>query len=98
MVRLDDSQSPVLLVSVVVGHVVQVQLVLEQLSDHLGTFAHTGHPLVHWDGRPVEIPLQVQLRLLLVQVGIVAVQHQLRPGLDNLGADEIENVDSVDTW
>ena len=77
MVRLDNSQGPVLLVGVVVGHVVQVQLVLEQLSDHLGAFAHTGHPLVDWDGRPIEIPLQVQLRLLLVKVGIVAVQHQL---------------------
>ena len=77
MVRLDNSQGPVLLVGVVVGHVVQVQLVLEQLSDHLGTLAHTGHPLVDWDGRPIEIPLQVQLRLLLVKVGIVAVQHQL---------------------
>ena len=98
VVRLDDSQSPVLLVSVIVGHVVQVQLVLEQLSDHLGTLAHTGHPLVDWDGRPIEIPLQVQLGLLLVKVGVVTVQHQLRPGLDNLRADKIENVDSIDTW
>ena len=82
--RLEDSQGSVLLVSIVVGHVVQVQLVLEQLSDHLGTLAHTRHPLVDWDGGPIEVPLQVQLGLLLVKVGIVTVQHQLRPGLDNL--------------
>ena len=98
VVRLDDSQSPVLLVSVIVGHVVQVQLVLEQLSDHLGTLAHTGHPLVDRDGGPIEIPLQVQLGLLLVKVGVVTVQHELRPGLDNLRTNKIENVDSIDTW
>lgn len=86
MVRLEDSQGPVFLVSVIVSHVVEVQLVLEQLSDHLGTLAHTRHPLVDWDGGPIEVPLQVQLGLLLVKVGIVTVQHQLRPGLHNLRA------------
>jgi len=95
VVRLDNSKSPVLLVGVVVGHVVQVQLVLEQLSYHLGTFLHAGHPLVHGDGRPVEIPLDVQLVLLLVQVGEVAVQHQLGARLDHLRSIETQYLDSV---
>ena len=98
VVRVDNSESPVLLVSVVVGHVVQVQFVLEQLSDDLGALAHAGHPLVDRDGGPIEIPLQVQLGLLLVKVGVVTVQHELRPGLDNLRTNKIENVDSIDTW
>jgi len=93
MVGLDHPQGPVSLVGVVVGHVVQVQLVLEQLSYHLGTFLHAGHPLVHGDGRPVEIPLDVQLVLLLVQVGEVAVQHQLGARLDHLWPGYAVNVD-----
>ena len=86
------------LVGIIVSHVGEVQVLLEHLANHLGALVHAWHPLVDRDGGPVEIPLQVQLGLLLVKVGIVAVQHQLGPGLDNLRADEIENVDSVDAW
>ena len=84
MIGLGDSQGPVLLVRVIVGQVVQVELVLEQLPDHLGPLLHAGDPLVHGDRRPIEVPLEVQLGLLLVKVGEVAVQHQLGPRLDNL--------------
>jgi len=93
VIRLDDSQGSVLLVGVIVGHVVQVELVLEQLPDNLGTFLHAGHPLIHWDGRPIEIPLEVQLGLLLVKVGEVAVQHQLGARLDHLRTSYPVNVD-----
>ena len=59
MVRVDDTQRPVFLVGVVVRGVLQVQLVAEQVPDHLGSLVHTGNPLVHRNRGAVEIPLQV---------------------------------------
>ena len=66
------------LVGIIVSHVGEVQVLLEHLANHLGALVHARHPLVDEGGGPIEIPLQIQLRLLLRHVIKVAVQHQFR--------------------
>ena len=79
MVGVEDVEGPVLLEGVVVGGVEEVEVLLEELADDLGPLVHAGDPLVDGEGGAVEVPLQVQLVLLLLLVVKVTVYGQLFP-------------------
>ena len=61
MVGVEDVEGAVLLEGVVMSGVEKVKVVLEEISNDLGSLLHAGHPLVDGEGGAVEIPLQVQL-------------------------------------
>ena len=79
MVGVEDVEGAVLLEGVVMSGVEEVQVVLEEISNDLGSLLHAGHPLVDGEGGAVEIPLEVQLGGLRLLVREVTVKEQLLP-------------------